>query len=52
MRNPTKLDGIVACEEREHADNGSKSRALPIRYDSHGYAGRIHSQVGGRSLSL
>lgn len=52
MRYPTEFDGIVANEEREHAYNRSKSRALPIRYDAHGYARSIHAQVGGRSLSL
>jgi hypothetical protein len=52
MGYPTKLDGIVACKERKRANNGGKSGALPVRYDAHGYARRIHAQVGSRALGL
>lgn len=52
IRSHTELDGIVAGEERKHADNGGKPWTLAICDNAHGYARRIHAQIGGGSLAL
>lgn len=46
----TKFDGIVAGQQREHANDSSQTRTLPVGNDAHRYARGIHAQIRGSAL--
>jgi hypothetical protein len=46
----TKLDGIVADQQRKHADYSCRTGSLLIRYNANGYTRSIHAQVRSRAL--
>jgi hypothetical protein len=48
----TKLNGIVAYQQREHPNDSCKTRALSVRYDAHWYTRGIHAQVRRGALVL
>jgi hypothetical protein len=46
----TELDGIVADQQRNHANNGRGTWSSLVRYDAHRYARSIHAEVCSRAL--
>lgn len=48
--HPTELDGIVADQQRDHANNCRRTWSSLVRYDAHGYARSIHAEIRSRAL--
>ena len=46
----TRSNGIISKSQREHANDCSQTRTLPVGDHAHGYTRRVHAEIRGSAL--